>query len=208
MRKAVARVAVLSALLTLAVSSTAWAHVEISPESASPGGAETFTAEVPTEKDVPTTGVRLQVPEGFSVTGVEAPEGWRGGLEGNSITFSGGEIGEDEVQEFTFEASTPDQAGEFAWKTYQTYQDGSVVAWTGSPDSDAPAPVVEIAQSGGAASEVHTHGVDDSHAAGEGLHSEATLPDSGGISPIVIILGVVAVGCLAVGVWLLARGRG
>ncbi len=207
MRKAVARVTLLSVLITLAVSSAAWAHVEISPESVGPGIAETFTAEVPTEKDVPTTEIRLQAPEGFSVSGVEAPEGWRGSLEGNSITFSGGEIGEDEVQEFTFEARTPDQAGEFAWKTLQTYQDGSVVAWTGSAASDTPAPVVEIAQSGHAASEEHhTHGVDDSHVAGEGLHSEEELPDSGGIS--LILLGGIALVCLAVGGWLLARGRG
>lgn len=208
MRRAVLRAAVLSTFLTLAVASAAWAHVEISPGGARAGSTETFAAEVPTEKDIPTTGVRLKVPEGFEVTDVQSPAGWQGKLEGGSIVWSGGEIGEDEVQEFTFEARTPDEAGEYALKTFQTYQDGSVVEWIGAADSEEPAPVIEVAQSNAAAvPEDHTHGVDDSHGGmmHSGMaHSEGTLPDSGGVS--LTAAGIVAVVCAA-GISLLVLRR-
>lgn len=203
MRKAVLRVALLSALLTFAVASAAWAHVEISPESAQPGSTETFTAAVPTEKSIPTTEVRLEIPEGFAVTGVRSPAGWRGQIENNSIAWSGGEIGEDEVREFSFEARVPNEGGTFAWNAIQTYQGGSVVEWTGAPDSEEPAPVIEVSGSGEAGGS-HAHGVDDSHH-GEGLHEGENLPDSGGIG--LTVLGLVAAVCVAAGVSVLAMRR-
>src|SRR3712207_910766 len=59
--------------LTLAFASSAWAHVEVSPGQIPAGGTETLTVEVPTEKEVPTTEIRLELPEGFEVSGAEAP---------------------------------------------------------------------------------------------------------------------------------------
>lgn len=59
------RIVILSFLLTLAPPGVALAHVTISPEEVQPGATQTFAVIVPTEKDIPTTGVSLQIPDGF-----------------------------------------------------------------------------------------------------------------------------------------------
>lgn len=71
--------------LTLAFAGAAWAHVEVSPGRVPAGGTETLTVEMPTEKEVPTTEVRLELPEGFEATGVEAPAGWQSEVQGNAL---------------------------------------------------------------------------------------------------------------------------
>jgi hypothetical protein len=42
------------------------------------------------------------------------------------------------------QARTPKDTGDYAWKAYQTYEDGSVVEWTGPPDAEEPASVVTV----------------------------------------------------------------
>jgi uncharacterized protein YcnI len=64
------KVAALSALLTLDVAGTAWAHVTVAPEEVAAEEYETLTVTVPTEKEIPTTEVRVEVPDGFTVSGV------------------------------------------------------------------------------------------------------------------------------------------
>jgi uncharacterized protein YcnI len=180
----------LSTFLTLAAAGAAWAHVEISPQEVPAGTTrQEFVAEVPAELDVPTTEIMLEVPEGFEVTNVSSPSGWQGNLSGRSIVWSGGEIPPDEVQEFAFEARTPEDAGEFRWRAFQTYEDGTVVEWTGAEDPEEPAPVVSVTSAGGAS------GMKDEHQHGDKGH-HGTLPNSGGIRPVAVysILGVIAMG--------------
>src|SRR5665213_3375790 len=43
-----------------------------------------------------------------------------------------------EFEEFAFLAAAPKKFGTVNWDARQTYQDGSTVAWTGSPQSDNP----------------------------------------------------------------------
>src|SRR5687768_2342730 len=79
----------------LAVSAPAWAHVVVSPEQVTAGDYETLTVSVPTEKEVPTTKIRVEVPEGFLLSGVQPVPGWEhtfqedGGVV-RAVTFSGG----------------------------------------------------------------------------------------------------------------------
>jgi uncharacterized protein YcnI len=189
MRTAWLKIMALSTFLTLTAAGAAWAHVEISPPEVPSGTRQEFVAEVPAELDVSTTEVRLEVPEGFEVTNVSSPSGWQGNLSGRSIVWSGGEIPPDEVQEFAFEARTPEDAGEFRWRAFQTYEDGTVVEWTGAEASEEPAPVVNVTSAGGAS------GMKDEHQHGDKGH-HGTLPNSGGIGPVAIysILGVIAMG--------------
>ena len=49
----------------VAVSAPAWAPVVVSPEKVTDGDYETLTVSVPTEKEVPTTEIRVEVLEGF-----------------------------------------------------------------------------------------------------------------------------------------------
>ena len=112
----------------LAVSAPAWAHVVVSPDEVRAGDYETLTVSVPTEKEIPTTEIRVEVPEGFLLSGVQPVPGWEhtfqedGGVV-RAVTFSGGEIRPREFQQFLLQAQAPDKPGEYPWKAFQTYED-------------------------------------------------------------------------------------
>src|SRR5918911_647938 len=131
----------------LAVSAPAWAHVVLSPEEVTAGDYETLTVSVATEKEIPTTKIRVEVPEGFLLSGVQPVPRWEyafqedGGVV-TALTFSGGEIRPQEFQQLLLQA--PEEPGKYPWKAIQTYEDGSVVEWTGPPDSEEPASVVSV----------------------------------------------------------------
>jgi uncharacterized protein YcnI len=151
MRIAWFRIALLSTFLTLAVTGVASAHVRVLPEEVPAGSFEVFTVRVPTEKDIPTTGIRVEVPEGFTISRVEPVPGWDYELEEeagvvSAITWSGGEIGATEFQQFNVQGQTPEETGEYAWNAYQTYEDGAIVEWTGPEDSEEPASVVRVVE--------------------------------------------------------------
>jgi uncharacterized protein YcnI len=182
------RVAVLSALLTLAVTSIASAHVRVLPEEVPASSFEVFTVRVPTEKEVPTTAVRVEVPEGFTISRVQPVPGWDYELEEeggtvSAITWSGGEIGATEFQQFDVQGQTPEEPGDYPWSAYQTYEDGEVVEWTGPEDSEEPASVVRVVEGG------------PNEAATQETDSEAT-PSVSGLSLIAayggLVLGAVA----------------
>jgi uncharacterized protein YcnI len=142
---------VLSAFLTLTVASVASAHVRVLPEEVPADSFEVFTVRVPTEKDVPTTEVRVEVPDGFEISRVEPVPGWDYDLEEeaglvSAITWSGGEIGETEFQQFDVQGRTPQETGDYPWESFQTYEDGSVVEWVGPEDSEEPASVVRVVE--------------------------------------------------------------
>jgi uncharacterized protein YcnI len=137
----------------LAVSASAWAHVVVSPVEVTAGDYETLTVSVPTEKEIPTTEIRVEVPEGFLLSGVQPVPGWQHAFEEDggvvtAVTFSGGEIRPREFQQFLVQAQAPEEPGEYPWKAIQTYEDGSVVEWTGAPDSEEPASVIEVVSGG------------------------------------------------------------
>jgi uncharacterized protein YcnI len=137
----------------LAVSAPAWTHVVVSPEEVTAGDYETLTVSVPTEKEIPTTEIRVEVPEGFLLSGVQPVPGWEHTFEEDggvvtAVTFSGGETRPREFQQFLVQAQAPEEPGEYPWKAFQTYKDGSVVEWTGAPDSEEPASVVEVVSGG------------------------------------------------------------
>src|ERR671914_1707826 len=153
MKRFLVRAAALSTCTMLAVSAPAWAHVVVSPEEVAAGDYETLTVSVPTEKEVPTTKIRVEVPEGFLLSGVQPVPGWEYAFEEDggvvrAVTFSGGEIRPQEFQQFLLQAQAPEEPGEYPWKAIQTYEDGSVVEWVGAPDSEEPASVIEVVSGG------------------------------------------------------------
>ena len=137
----------------VAMSAPAWAHVVVSPEVVTAGDYETLTVSVPTEKVIPTTKIRVEVPDGFLLSGVQPVPGWehtfeeKGGVV-RAVTFSGGEIRPREFQQFLVQAQAPEKPGEYPWKAFQTYENGSVVEWTGPPDSEEPASVIDVVSGG------------------------------------------------------------
>jgi uncharacterized protein YcnI len=199
------KVAVLSTLLTLAVSGTSWAHVVVTPEEVAAEDYETITVTVPTEKDIPTTGVKVEVPDGFTVSGVQPVPGWdyefqeAGGVI-TSVTWSGGEIGPREFQQFLLSAQAPEEPGEYPWRAFQTYEDGSVVEWTGPPDAEEPASVTVVTSAAGAEGQ----GGDEAGSPRE-TASASVLPDSGGTNSLLYgVVGALVLG-LAMTALLLRR---
>jgi len=200
----------LSLCAMLAVSAPVWAHVVVSPEEVAAGDYETLTVSVPTEKEIPTTEIRVEVPEEFVLSGAQPVPGREYAFEEDggivtAVTFSGGEIRPREFQQFLVQAQAPEEPGEYPWRAIQTYEDGSVVEWTGAPDSEEPASVVEVVsgQSGGheSNSESHSGGQHQAHSVPQDAGTEV-LAETGGTNPALYAgLGVVVLGLSA----LLAR---
>ena len=197
----------LSTCAMLAVSAPAWAHVVVSPEEVAAGDYATLTVSVPTEKEVPTTKIRVEVPEGFLLSGVQPVPGWEYAFEEDgglitAVTWSGGEIGPREFQQFLVQAQAPEEPGEYPWRAIQTYGDGSVVEWTGPPDAEEPASVVEVVPGG---TDGHGSEAAEVPSGREGTVAGAgtdTLGATGGHNPFVY--ASLGIGALALGA-LLAR---
>jgi uncharacterized protein YcnI len=204
--------AALSLCAMLAVSAPVWAHVVVSPEEVAAGDYVTLTVSVPTEKEVPTTEIQVEVPKGFLLSGVQPVPGWEHAFEEDggvvtAVTFSGGEIRPREFQQFLVQAKAPEEPGEYSWRAIQTYEDGSVVEWTGPPDAEEPASVVEVvagaAGGQGSSSEPQSLAEPQASSAPQEAGEEAkALADTGGTSPALYAsLGVVGLALSA----LLAR---
>jgi uncharacterized protein YcnI len=172
----------------LAVSAPAWAHVVVSPEKVTAGDYETLTVSVPTEKEIPTTEIRVEVPEGFLLSGVQPVPGWEHAFQEDggvvrAVTFSGGEIRPREFQQFLLQAKAPEEPGEYPWKAFQTYEDGSVVEWTGPPNSEEPASVVEVVSGGSEHHQSSPH-PSEASASQKAAGGEAkVLAETGGTNP-------------------------
>jgi uncharacterized protein YcnI len=126
----------LCALLVAPVLASA--HVVVRPNEVGVGAYQTFLVSVPTEKDIATTEVRLVIPEGLQSARPNVKPGWNVTIvkegEGEEavvteLIWKGGSVPADMRDEFYFSAKTPATPGELIWKAYQTYSDGSVVAW-------------------------------------------------------------------------------
>lgn len=179
----------LTEILTLTLGSVARTHTTVSPEQAPAGSAEAFTVSTPGEMEIPIVEERVEVPQGFEVTSVDSPDGWQGSVEGDSVVWAGGELPEDEEQRFSFEALVPDQAGEYQWRAFDTYESGSVSEWTGAPDSDNPASVTEV-PAGGVRTTEHGH----DHGSGAHGSQEGDLPETGGLPLAALAAGLLAAG--------------
>lgn len=134
--RAVLASAVLMTFFSL--STTAMAHVVVRPAEVSVAKYQVFTTSVPNEKEVPTTRVRLLIPEGLEHVSPTVKPGWTITInksgEGedervSEIIWSGGSIPEGQRDEFTFSAKVPASETTLQWKAYQLYQDGEEVTW-------------------------------------------------------------------------------
>ncbi|WP_394650588.1 DUF1775 domain-containing protein [uncultured Deinococcus sp.] len=135
----------LSAALLL---SFAAAHATVRTETglteSKVGVSETYRLNVPTEKEIPTTAVRLVVPAGVTITRFQVLPGFTRSVVKNAdgliteVTWRG-RVAPQEYARFFFQARNPAQPGEVAWKVYQTYADGSVVAWDDTNPEQTPA---------------------------------------------------------------------
>lgn len=128
--------------LFLVYSQEVSAHSTVSPSQVPDSKYETFTLSVPTERDVPTIGVRLLIPEGLERVTPFVKAGWsievkkaQNGEEPKvtEIIWTNGAIPAGQKDVFEFTARTPQEAATLIWKAYQTYEGGEVVAWDRDP---------------------------------------------------------------------------
>jgi uncharacterized protein YcnI len=159
------RLAALTAVAWAALCAPALGHAVISPPVIEPATLQVFTLSVPTEReDRLTTSVELTVPKGFAIDSFAPARGWKrkvsstGSGEGaivNKVTWTGGAVPTEEDAVFQFNASAS-AAQTYVFKVRQTYDDESVVDWSGPESSDTPAPRIEARDSlgGGGSSTV------------------------------------------------------
>lgn len=133
----------IAAVISLSMSITASAHVVVKPAEVVTAGFQTFTVGVPNEKEISTTGIKLTIPEGLRHVQPTQKTGWEISIETEgagetalvkSITWSGNEVKAGFRDDFTFSAQVPKDTTELQWKAYQTYADGTVVAWDKAND--------------------------------------------------------------------------
>ncbi len=142
-------IVILFTALFFVTATTASAHVVVKPDSVGVAQRVNFTVSVPTEKEIPTVKVRLLIPEGLrNVRPLVKPD-WDielvkeetevGSEESGVVTeiiWTGGSIPLDHKDEFAFSAQAPDTEDQLIWKAYQTYSDGTVVAWEINPNEN------------------------------------------------------------------------
>ncbi len=148
MRRAACALLVAGAALA-GFAPAASAQIQVTPAVVAPDDPVKFTVLVPGEKTAQTTKVDLKMPAQLLPFSYEDPPGWKrtlvkasnGGVD--QIVWTG-RLARDGFVEFSFLAGTPEKPGKLVWKALQTYSDGSIVRWIGSPSSNQPAPVTQV----------------------------------------------------------------
>lgn len=119
---------------------TAFAHSTVSPSHVGTSRYQNFSLSTPTERDVPTVGIRLLIPESLERVTPFVKPGWdikiikdQSGEKVTEIQWTGGSIPPGQKDVFEFTAKTPESGSTLIWKAYQTYENGEVVAWDEDP---------------------------------------------------------------------------
>ena len=123
------------------------AHVTVQPRESPAGMEQRYTVRVPTEGEVATTSVELEIPTGVVVRDVVPGDGYsfeirRAGDRIVAITWKR-EIPPKQSAEFPFVASNPNVA-ELAWKAHQRFDDGTSADWVGVEGDRRPASVTKL----------------------------------------------------------------
>ncbi|MEN9622103.1 MAG: hypothetical protein RLZZ67_537 [Candidatus Parcubacteria bacterium] len=186
------------------------AHATVKPSQVGIGAFQTFSLAVPVEKDIPTTAIRLIVPEGLGFVTPTLKQGWKIDVKkektGKTITDDDGmEIAEEKVteiswtggsipagfrDEFGFSAQVPALPTELVWKAYQTYKDGSVVSWDQPHTDDHAAKKETKDENSGPYSET---AVIDDLAGADDHHASKGVDVSFALSAIALAISVVAI---------------
>jgi uncharacterized protein YcnI len=136
------------AFALLAAGAALDAHVTVWPRQSQAGASERYTVRVPTEGQVATTSVELEVPANVTVTGVLVGGGGytyetrREGERVATITWKQ-DIKAGEVAEFVFFARNP-TARQISWKARQRFADGTTADWIGVEGDRRPASVTTL----------------------------------------------------------------
>jgi uncharacterized protein YcnI len=131
----------------LVVTAAAQAHVTVRPAEAAPAATTTYSVRVPSEGEVATTSVELDIPAGVMVMSVE------GALESYELKKTGPlvtsivwktAIPAGQRAEFKFSAQNPPNPAEIVWKAHQRFQDGTSADWIEPKGGQRPASITVL----------------------------------------------------------------
>ncbi len=137
-----------SALSVLLAPASVSAHVTVTPGEAKSGERVTFAVNAPNEKQVSVTKIRVVIPSQLKSVTPFVKTGWNvdvireGSGEAERVTeivWSGGTIPVGLRDEFKFRSQVPVDNTELFWKAYETYEDGTEVAWDQPAESESTA---------------------------------------------------------------------
>jgi uncharacterized protein YcnI len=123
-------------LMALMCEAAVSAHIDIEPKETIPNRWETFTLNVPTEAEMPTIEVQLDIPEGFEVEAVDHRSDWDMAIRRDErgfvreIVWSGGQIPPLTFEEFKLLAKAAKMPGAYDWRARQRYADAQESTWT------------------------------------------------------------------------------
>jgi uncharacterized protein YcnI len=216
----------------LGLTGTASAHISPSPDTAPAGSYFKFDLQVPHGcGDAGTSKLEVQIPEGITSVTPQVVAGWTIARttepvsppiddgEGGQITertalvtWTGGPLAHDQLEEFGLSVKLPDTPGEtLAFPVIQTCEDGSATDWIqrtepGGEEPEHPAPTITLTEPTG-----DGHGdtegeeaPDDSEEPADVSADDDDGDDATGIAVAGVVLGVLGIG---VGGIALARGR-
>ena len=133
-----------AALLLSFAAAHATVRTEAGLSESAAGKSETYRLNVPVEKELATTEIRLVVPAGVAISRFQVTPGFVRTLLTNAdglvteVVWKG-TVAPMEYARFFFQARNPAAPATLVWKVYQTYADGSVVAWDDAQPDTAPA---------------------------------------------------------------------
>jgi uncharacterized protein YcnI len=166
-------ITLIAVLAAAVVPAAASAHVSLHPNEVPSGAFATLELRVPNESDhANTVKVAVQLPSGFTDVSPEFMPGWTPRIrtvklakpvqtddgpitEGvREIVWEGkgpdGKIPPGEFLDFSISTEIPGKAGDtLTFKVLQYYDDGEVARWIGPPNSDEPAPDIDVTAAGG-----------------------------------------------------------
>jgi uncharacterized protein YcnI len=156
----------LVAVAGLAIIGAAQAHVTVHPNALPAGGFTVININVPNEDArASTVKVDVKFPNNVFTASTAAMPGWKGrvitkklpkpveierGFSVSSrvdrVVYSGGRIGPGQFLSFPVSIFVPKgKAGTLlTFKALQTYSNGKIVRWIGSPSADDPAPQIVL----------------------------------------------------------------
>jgi uncharacterized protein YcnI len=207
---------------------SAWAHVEVVPESAPKGSDAVLSFTVPDESETAsTTKVEVFFPTDHPIAEalVQPIAGWTATVatmpvttpiqtdDGSvteavkSVTWTGGKIEPGNFQNFSVSVGLPDVEGELQFKTLQTYSDGNIVRWIeatppGGEEPENPAPVLTLT-AGDEESATPTT-VARSGAAAKEIATKSDVDSAKGVAIVALIVGILGL-LVAVGGFVLSR---
>ncbi len=166
------------AALALLAPAAAQAHVSLHPNEVPIGSFATLDIRVPNEMEsANTVKLAVQVPTGFLDVSPEYMPGWTPKVltaklakpvqtddgevteQVKEIVWTGdgqqGKIPPGQFLNFPISTEIPGKAGEeLTFKVLQYYDNGETVRWIGPPNSEEPAPQIDVTAEGGALQDV------------------------------------------------------